>query len=100
MIVEYRDAVRVLMFTTIWGNIKPPGMMQRTEFFKTINSMNYTTMCCQCSVDEKDPGTLYMMFYMYVTESISRLDITSFVNMSGDIALRVTGDPRVRKLCA
>jgi hypothetical protein len=58
-IIEYRDIVRLLMFTTSWA-IKPPGLLERLEFYKAVNNANAKTIGFQCSVQEKDLTTLYI----------------------------------------
>ena len=95
--VEYRSTISVLKFDTSWSLSKAPGILERLQFFKTVNSMNSETIGCQCSVSENDLSTLTVQFYFYVTESVTRFDITSFNDFCRQICSKVLNNPRIQK---
>lgn len=98
IIVELRPSLRILLVTSQW-TIKSPGMLERGEFFKALNSMNLDTICCQCSVPES-LDALYVAVTFFVTDVVSRLDIIAFNEVSISLTRRVLNQPRVRKILA
>ena len=75
--VDFRKGLRLIMFTSLW-NIRPPGMLERKEFFAAVNKMSLSTIAIQCSVDEPKHDCLNIQCAFFVTESVSRFDILTF----------------------
>jgi hypothetical protein len=97
IVVDLRPSLRMMLVTSSW-TIKAPGMMERGEFFRALNSMNLETVCCQCSVPEKEMDTLYVQLSFFVTEVLSRLDIITFNEAAISLTRRVLNQPRVQKV--
>jgi hypothetical protein len=97
LLVDYRPALRVVLFTSLW-TAKVPGMLDQGEFFKSLNSLNNDTVSCQCSVDETSLDTLCIQYSFFVTDVVSRADLTAFVEYANNITNRVVNRPRAKKL--
>jgi hypothetical protein len=95
--VDFRPGLRVILVTSMW-TIKAPGLMDRGEFFKALNSMNAETIGCQCAVPEKEMDTLFVQLPFFVTDVVSRLDIIAFNELAITLTRRVINQPRVQKI--
>jgi hypothetical protein len=95
--VDLRPGLRMILVTSNW-TIKAPGLMERGEFFRALNSMNLETVCCQCSVPEKEMDSLYVQVSFFVTDVVSRLDIIAFNETAIALTRRVINQPRVQKV--
>lgn len=97
LMVDYRSSLRVLLVTSLW-TAKAPGVLDRGEFFKALNSLNNDTISCQCSVDETNLDSLYIQYTFFVTDVVSRSDVLAFVEFVYNITKRVVHQPRAKTL--
>jgi len=97
LILDYRGSLRVLLVTSLW-TAKAPGVLDRAEFFKALNSLNSDIVCCQCSVDEKSLDSLYIQYTLFVTDIVSRSDVVSFLELVDSITNRVVHQPRAKAI--
>jgi hypothetical protein len=95
--IDFRPGLRVLLLTSTW-TIKAPNLIDRGEFFRALNSMNLETIAAQCSVPEKEMGSLYVQVSFFLTDIVSRLDIIAFNELATSLTRRVINQPRVQKV--
>lgn len=94
--VDLRPTVRYVMFTSYW-TVKPPGMLDKGDFFKAVNAANLDTICVQCSVAENDLTTVSVQLGLFLTESMTEVDLAEFVEIASKLVRRAIESDRLKK---
>jgi hypothetical protein len=81
LVLDLRVSVRFLLATSFW-NIKPPGLFDKNEFYRTLNQLNLRTIAVQCTCPEKDQTTLGVQVAFFLTDSISTSDLAAFIGQA------------------
>jgi hypothetical protein len=93
--LDYRKSLRALVATSNW-TMKPPTLLDKLNFYKTINFLNTNSIYVQCSVPETDLTTLSVQIGFYICDQVSELDVTMFNDFAVMMVRRVINETRLK----